>query len=129
LLSTQLSQLSSHLRRVRKRQIRPFLFQHLDQRQDFRPVRDRQPRQIPSTGAWPRSSAKKSTCHAISYRVSFIRYNCKWFTCRGGVSRPAVRSALFALRMYLRGPSVSPLSFTQSYHLVLAKAGGTPLAG
>lgn len=30
-----------------------------------------------STGAWPRSSAKKSTCQAIPYRISLIRYACK----------------------------------------------------
>jgi hypothetical protein len=34
-----------------------------------------------STGAPPRSSTKKSTCHAISYRVSLIRYDCNLNAC------------------------------------------------
>jgi hypothetical protein len=46
LLRPQLPQLAANLRRVRKRQIRPFLLQHLDQRQGFGPVLDRQGCQI-----------------------------------------------------------------------------------
>src|SRR5882724_3330632 len=38
LLRPQLSKLASHLRTVRKWQVRSFLFQHLDQRQQLRPM-------------------------------------------------------------------------------------------